>query len=232
MPKVKGQFRKQTERRLIQSSTFDVRPSVLRPSFKSAFTMVELLVVLAIVAVIMTISIPTIDALTSPKHALRKEGRKIMQLMTQARMASMRRKLQIDLRIDPETREIRMVEAAVFRMIPSDEFGASFSDSPTNRYEKTVVFEEGYVLDSFTADQIETGDEAKDFPFSAQEEPLFGGTDEATERLAVSFLHFGGSSGGGISLSRDGVRIDIAADVLTGRPKVIRRRSEGQRSNE
>jgi prepilin-type N-terminal cleavage/methylation domain-containing protein len=193
---------------------------------KRAFTMVELLVVLAIIVVITTISIPTIDAMTSPKHALRKEGRKIMLLMTEARMASMSRKMQIDLRIDPETREIRMVEAASFRAISTGAYALSFSEAETNRYEKTVTFDESYELDSFTADQIFTGDDEDDSPFSEQKESRQDSSDESAERLAVSFLHFGGSSGGGISLVQDGVRIDIAADVLTGRPKVVKRIGE------
>lgn len=190
---------------------------------KSGFTMVELLVVLAIIMVITTISIPTIDAMNSPKHALRKEGRKIMQLMTEARMVAMRQKVQVDLRIDSEKHEVRMVEARDFRSQQLADPYAVASVADTNLYEKVIVFDEDYALESFSADQILTGDtDAESQPFQTMER-LTVDTKEPIDVLAISFSHFGGSSGGGITLVKDEMRLNIAADILTGRPKVVTR---------
>lgn len=183
--------------------------------------MIELLVVMAIIVVITTISIPTIDAMTSPKHTLRKEGRKIMQLMTEARMAAMSRKVRIDLRIDAETREIRMVEARRFQTLETGTSVFQTSEIDTNVFEKVVAFDEEYTLESFTAAQIETDDASDEEPgFQTLETPAFE-TGEAVEPPVVSFTHFGGSNGGGISLLKDGMRLNIAADILTGRPKTV-----------
>lgn len=193
---------------------------------KSGFTMVELLVVLAIIVVITSISIPTIDAMTSPKHALRKEGRKVMRMMTQARMAAMARKVQVDLRINPATREVRMVEARAFQSLETADSDFQSMETDTNLFEKVVTFDEDYALECFSADQILTGKEAEEqSPFQTLEESLADG-EEAGDQLAVSFTHFGGSSGGGITLIKDEVRLDIAADILTGRPKLVKRERE------
>lgn len=197
------------------------RPAAALQS-RAAFTMVELLVVLAIIVVITTISIPTIDAMTSPKHTLRKEGRRIMRLMTEARTVAMSRKVQIDLRIDPTSREISMVEARAFRSLETSDSDVQALDAGTNLFEKTVVFDEEYELDSFSADRILTGDEAEEALLFQPMEASTLGDDEPGSMLAVFFTHFGGSSGGGITLVKDGIRLDIAADILTGRPKVVK----------
>ncbi len=185
---------------------------------KSGFTMIELLVVMAIIVVLATISIPTIDAMTSPKRALRKEGRKIMQLMTEARMAGMSRKVQVDLRIDSETREVRMVEARAFQSLETSDSVFQTTEIDTTVFEKVVAFAEDYELEAFTADQISTDDEGLDFQaaeLSATE------SEAAADQVAVSFTHFGGSNGGGITLTKDKMQLHIAADILTGRPKLV-----------
>lgn len=187
------------------------------PGSKHGFTMVELLVVLAIIVVVTTISIPTIESMTSPKNALRKEGRKVMQLMAEARTAAIARKVKVDVRVDPETREVRMIEAQAYRSILLE----TGQEESTNRYEKTVMLDEEFELDAFSADQIQNvGNED---PFQKTTGIYSASQDEPEEMLAVSFSHFGGSNGGGISLIREGVRLDIAADILTGRPKVVKR---------
>jgi len=191
--------------------------------FKSAFTLIELLVVLAIIIVVTTISIPTIASLTSPKHALRKEGRHIMQLMGEARTAAMTRKAQIALVVDPAMHEIRMVEAASYRPVASREDRGFYDEELTNRYEKVVTFSEEFDLNAFTVDEIQP-EEAD--PFQREEAYLYAESDEASEQWAVSFNHLGGSDGGGISLIKEGVRLDIGADLLTGRPKIVSRRAE------
>ncbi len=185
---------------------------------KRGFTMIELLVVMAIIIVITTISIPTIDTMTSPKHALRKEGRKIMLLMTEARTAAMNRKVQVELRIDSETRRIYMVETRAFEAAQSDD-SVFESEINTNVFEKAVSFDEAYSLAVFTADQIQAGSaEKQEDPF---EEPAAVSGEETTDAAAVYFNHFGGSGGGGITLARDDLRLHIAADILTGRPKLV-----------
>lgn len=186
--------------------------------------MIELLVVMAIIVVLATISVPTIASMTSPKHALRKEGRKVMQLMAEARTAAMARKAKVGLYIDPAAREVRMIEASAYRSVPRDTLMPVATES-TNEYEKVVVLEEEFGLDSFTVVEIQAGED--DDPFQHTESLSSYGSDEPTEKLAVAFTHFGGSDGGGISLEKDGVRLDIAADILTGRPRLVNRR-EGE----
>jgi type II secretion system protein H len=196
---------------------------------KSGFTMIELLVVLAIIAVIATISIPAIDSMTSPKHALRKEGRRVMTLMTEARTAAMARKVRIELRVDPEAREIRMVEAEAYRslMQEQDPYFAE-SDEVTNLYKKIISFDEDIELDAFAVDQIVDETEKEESVFQTLEEPAgFRVSEDQPEGgfVAISFTHFGGSDGGGIGLGKGEVRLDIAADLLTGRPKIVKRES-------
>ncbi|MDF7807165.1 prepilin-type N-terminal cleavage/methylation domain-containing protein [Pontiellaceae bacterium B12219] len=204
--------------RNIQASCFTVHGS------KRGFTMIELLVVMAIIIVITSISIPTIDAMASPKHALRKEGRKIMQLMAEARMLAMSRKLQIDLRIDSEAREVRMIEALAFQTLETGDSIFKSSESDSSLYEKVLVFDEDYSLESFSADQISTVEDDSDF--QTLETVPSTEREETSDQLAVSFTHFGGSNGGGITLTRDELQLHIAADILTGRPKVVKRRQD------
>jgi prepilin-type N-terminal cleavage/methylation domain-containing protein len=189
---------------------------------KRGFTMIELLVVMAIIIVITSISIPTIEAMASPKNALRKEGRKIMQLMAEARMMAMSRKLQIDLRIDSEAREVRLIEARAFQTLETGDSGFQSSESDSSIYEKVLVFDEDYSLESFSAEQISTVEDDSDF--QTLETVPSTESEETSDQLAVSFTHFGGSNGGGITLMRDNIQLHIAADILTGRPKVVKRR--------
>ncbi|MDZ8118564.1 prepilin-type N-terminal cleavage/methylation domain-containing protein [Pontiella agarivorans] len=219
MSKGRSQFLK-SQRSVARSSTFDFGRIDLRHC-KSGFTMIELLVVMAIIVVITTISIPTIDSMTSPKHGLRKEGRKIMQLMTEARMAAMSRKVRIDLRIDSETREVHMVEARRFQALETGDSVFQTLEIDTNVFEKTVTFDEDYALEAFTADQIQTDEtDDEDSGFQTLETPA-SDTETAVEQPAVSFTHFGGSTGGGITLVKDEIQLHIAADILTGRPKTV-----------
>ena len=186
--------------------------------------MIELLVVMAIIVVLATISVPTIESMTSPKHALRKEGRRVMQLMAEARTAAMARKAKVNLLIDPASREIRMIEAQAYQAPPLQVSSSLGVDESTNAYEKVVVLKEGFGLEAFAADEVAT--EGGGDPFQKTGTlPAFG-TGEPTEQLAVAFTHFGGSDGGGIGLVKEGVRLDIAADILTGRPKVVKREVE------
>ncbi|MDF7800330.1 prepilin-type N-terminal cleavage/methylation domain-containing protein [Pontiellaceae bacterium B1224] len=194
-------------------------------ALKRGFTMIELLVVMAIIIVITSISIPTIDAMTSPKHALRKEGRKIMQLMAEARMMAMSRKVQVDLRIDPETRKVRMLETRAFQNQETGDSMFQSSETDTSLYEKVLVLDEEYSLESFTANDVVTANEDSVFQ-TLEEVPTLGNEEGTTDQLAVSFTHFGGSNGGGITLTVEEIQLHIAADILTGRPKMVKRRQD------
>jgi len=197
--------------------------------------MIELLVVLAIVAVIVTISVPTIASMTSPEHALRKDGRQLMLLMQEARSVAMNRKLRVDVMVDPLRNEVRAVERSVRDLgLPTDDFYATIErDSEewelamSNRFERVLQFSEETLLDGFSVDEIDVlGDD--DDPF--QEEPdrdvFEPDLSPETAFLAVTFTHFGGSDGGGVSLIRDSIRLDVAADILTGRPRLVQRKPE------
>lgn len=193
----------------------------------SGFTLLELLVVLAIIAVIATISMPTIESITSPRHVLRSEGRRVMKLMTEARTAAIARKAEIELRIDPARHEIRMIETQAGRVHSQKEEPFGFgSDEITNRYEKTVVLKEEIELDIFTTDQIRHSVNNGTDPFREPGDFPVVETGEPVEQRAIVFTHLGGSDGGGVSLSKEGVRLDIAADLLTGRPKIVKRDKE------
>lgn len=183
--------------------------------------------VLAIIAVVATISIPTIASMTSPKQALRKEGRKVMQLMAEARTLAMARKAKVNLYVDSASREVRMVEAAAYRSIPAQDTAMLLTDVSTNGFEKAIRFDDGFELDGFTAAEIETGAEEDGAFWKSADLPAYG-SDEPTETRAVSFTHFGGSDGGGVSLAKDGVELAIAADILTGRPKIVKRVGESE----
>lgn len=204
-----------------------------QPSLRgnAAFTMIELLVVLAIIAVIVTVSIPTIASMTSPKHTLRKEGRKLMQVMTEARAAAMRRKVRVDVRVNPATHEVRVVEAAAYRSLVTESDAPEMDDEAwaaamTNRFERRLVFDEEVELEAFAASEIVTETDDEDVFQSRKESGgLYGQREEKADVVAVSFTHFGGSNGGGVGLVYKDVRLNIACDVLTGRPKLVQRRA-------
>jgi prepilin-type N-terminal cleavage/methylation domain-containing protein len=200
---------------------------------KAGFTMIELLVVLAIVAVVIGISVPTIASLSSPKRKLRKDARGLMQLLTEARSVAMNRKISVDVWIDPTRREVRAVESEIYRALrQADPYGTQEIDDEdrmlamTNRFERIEVFEEGTLLEAFTAEEIEveTDEEEDIFQRLEKPEPDFQSLEKPEgEVLALTFNHFGGSTGGGISLIRDDVRLDLACDILTGRPEIVKR---------
>lgn len=197
------------------------------------FTLVELIVVLAIVAVLVAISVPAIASLTSPKEVLRKQGRRVMKLMNEARAEAMERKVRIELRIDPALNEIRAVESHAYRaFIAADPFDRENRDpeewalAMTNRFEKRLAFGEEFVIEGFAVE--ETAAPEPDEEIFRREEPpsrdVENLEDSDPEPLALAFTHFGGSDGGGVSLYYKDNRLDIAADILTGRPKIVVRR--------
>ncbi|MEI6892483.1 MAG: prepilin-type N-terminal cleavage/methylation domain-containing protein [Pontiella sp.] len=216
-------------------------PSSPRPNYRSkkGFTLVELLVVLAIVAAMIAISIPAVSAFTSPKEMLRKEGRRVMILMNEARREAMSRKIRVDVRIDPVRNEIRAVESHAYRTLMANYPDGLINreDSKwlavmSNRFERILVFSEEWVLEGFSIEEIKAPfDETEMFPFMEGPEQDFQSLKHPeAETIALSFTHFGGSDGGGVSLYFKERRLDIAADILTGRPRVVNRRmGEGEK---
>jgi prepilin-type N-terminal cleavage/methylation domain-containing protein len=152
-----------------------IQLSSIPPVRSSGFTLVELLVVIVIITVIAGIGIPTIESMTSPKYALRKQGRRVMKLMAEARATAMAQKVRTEIRFNPQAKEVFI----------SGDYGA-----------KTISLDDEIEIDALTS-----------------EEP----DDESTNVLAVAFAHFGGSDGGGVGLSKGGIRYEFIADVLTGR---------------
>jgi len=198
----------------------------------SGFTLIELLVVLAIIAAMITISVPAVAAFTSPKETLRKEGRRLMALMNEARQVAMSRKVRVELRIDPVMNEIRAVESHAYRSLMAnypdglvDRADEEWIAAMSNRFERVISFGEEFMLEGFPIEEIEA-------PFSedevfqhleAPERDIDMLENPEAETVALTFTHFGGSEGGGVSLYFKETRLDIAADILTGRPKPVNR---------
>jgi prepilin-type N-terminal cleavage/methylation domain-containing protein len=204
----------------------------MRKKRHAGFTLVELLVVLAIIAALITISVPAIAAFTSPKETLRKEGRRLMSLMNEARQVAMSRKIRVELRIDPVMNEIRAVESHAYRsMMANYPDGLIDREDPewlalmSNRFERVITFGEEFMLEGFPIEEIEAPFD-EDEMFQRLEMPEYDFQtleDPEAEIVALTFTHFGGSDGGGVSLYFKERRLDIAADILTGRPKPVNR---------
>ena len=192
----------------------------------SGFTLIELLVVLGILLVLTAVSVSTVSGLGSPKQALRRDAREVLSLLADSRRAAMVRKLKINVYVDDSEHTVLAVESAYARqLLQSEEFGEYLTDVPlenisSNRFFKTVVLDEDFALDVFTADQIEVESQSDEF-FQLSTD---SNEELPRERLAFSFTHFGGASGGGLSLTRDGVRLDLACDILTGRATPVTRK--------
>lgn len=199
----------------------------MRNGRQSGFTLVELIVVMAIVAILITISVPVIASFSSPKETLRKEGRRVMQLMNEARQVAMSRKVRIDVRIDPVMNEIRAVESQAYRSIMAhdpdgliDREGEEWLLAMSNRFERVIAFSDEIRLEGFPIEDIKAPFD-EDEVFQHLEIQELG--DSEIEVIALTFTHFGGSDGGGISLFYKETRLDMAADILTGRPKLVNR---------
>ncbi len=204
----------------------------MRRNRNSGFTMIELLVVLAIILVMTGVAVATLSGAGTPKQQLRREARSLTGLFKEARQTAMERKLKVDVYANPSARTVCAVESGYARKLLADntEF---FSDSAnltelipeTNRFFRVTTFPEEIGIEAFTLNDIE--------PEAADEKPLFEtAPKEATpvdsseiSRPVFSFTHLGGASGGGVSVVRGDVRIDIACDLLTGLSEIVRRRA-------
>ncbi len=199
----------------------------------AAFTLIELLVVLAIITIMIGVAVATLSGAGTPKQQLRREASGLTGLFKDARLAAMERKLKVDVYVEPAARMVCAVESGYARKLLVEN-PAFFSDGTgwvdfepeTNRFFRVTKFPEEIGIEAFTLNDID--------PETTDEEPLFGSavkrgdTIEPFEssRPVFSFTHLGGASGGGISVVRDEIRIDIACDLLTGLPGIVRRRAE------
>ncbi len=199
-------------------SNFEFRVSSFNAP-KAAFTLIELLVVLVILLIVTGVSVSSIPSFASPRQKLRSDARELLSLLQQTRQTAMLKKIKIDLCVDPETRTVRAIETAWSRRLATT--GQSLFEEEligSNVYSRAVSFGEDIQLDTFPPEAVQTVLSNEQDPFARISErpaPAPG------ERVAVTFTHFGGASGGGVSLIRDDVRLDIACDILTGEPEVV-----------
>jgi hypothetical protein len=187
--------------------------------------MIELLVVLTIILIMTGVAVATLSGAGTPKQQLRRDARDLIGLFKEARMTAMERKLKVDVYTDPEARSVYAVESGYGRKLLADGTGFAGLEPESNRFFRATVFPEEIGIEAFTLDEIE--------PESSGEEPLFEKVyaeermQEPSEsgRPVFSFTHLGGATGGGVSVLRNDLRIDIACDLLTGLPEIVRRRA-------
>ena len=196
--------------------------------------MIELLVVLAIISIMVGVAVVTISGAGTPKQQLRREARDLTKLLKEARQTAMERKLKVDVYVEPTIHAVCAVESGYARKLLADnaEFftdGASLKDlvPETNRFFRVTTFPEEIALEAFALKDIEpekTGEEPL-FEPAPKEIPMTGTETSEVGRAVFSFTHLGGASGGGISVVRGGLRIDIACDLLTGLPEIVQRKA-------
>ena len=206
----------------------------MRRNRDRGFTMIELLVVLAIIMIMTGVAVATFSGAGTPKRQLRREARDLIGLFKEARMTAMERKLKVDIYVEPSARTVCAVESGYARKLLADnaEFfsdGANLTElePETNRFFRVTAFPEEIEIEAFTLNDIEpetTGEEPL-FEAAPKEEPVRETETSEVSRAVFSFTHLGGASGGGISVIRNGLRIDIACDPLTGLPEIVRRKA-------
>jgi len=183
------------------------------------FTLIELLVVLVILMIVTSVSMTSIPSFASPRQKLRSDARELLSLLQESRQTAMLRKMKIDVCVDLETGTVRAIESVWSRRLIST--GESLFDEEsigTNVYSRSVSFGEDIELDTFPAEAVQAVLSSEDDPFG----DVFEQSElESGERVAITFTHFGGASGGGVSLIREDARLDIACDILTGEPEIV-----------
>jgi prepilin-type N-terminal cleavage/methylation domain-containing protein len=206
----------------------------MRRNLNSGFTMIELLVVLVIIMIMTAVAVISFSGSGTAKQQLRKEALSLTALFKDARSAAMDRKLRVDVYVSPEARLVCAAESGYARKLTAED-AEFFSNSAglqdfepeTNRFFRTVSFPEGFELEAFALADIETEQTDDKSPFEPVGNVESARSDELSgiSRPVFSFSHLGGSSGGGISVAHGESRIDIACDVLTGQPQIVRRRA-------
>jgi hypothetical protein len=192
-----------------------------------------LLVVLAIITIMIGVAVATLSGTGTPKQQLRREACGLTGLFKDARLAAMERKLKIDVYAEPSSRTVCAVESgyALKLLAENPEFfsdGTGWTDfePETNRFFRVTKFPEEIGIEAFTLNDIEPEKNGSEEPLfeSAVEKDVAGEPSESS-RPVFSFTHLGGASGGGISLIRNDLRVDVACDLLTGLPEIVRRRA-------
>lgn len=107
--------------------------------YKRGTTLIELLVVLIVMTALLSISVPAIISLTSPKEQLRKQARSINQLLQIARLTAMKTNQQIDILIDPLSYRITAVESGY---LPPDLSVTDAVEVNSNRFSKSITLDE------------------------------------------------------------------------------------------
>ncbi|MFC1468124.1 GspH/FimT family pseudopilin [Verrucomicrobiota bacterium] len=185
---------------------------------RSGTTLIELLVVLIVLSVLLSVSVPAISALNSPKQQLRKQARVVSRLLNTARTTAIKRNMQVEVLIDPSANQVIAQEAGY---TPPVSDGFDITAVNTNRFTQNVILDEGievFAVEATTSNEWEVATDAFD---------SFSGV-ETSAVTAVSFTALGSSTGGGIRLEKDGARLELVCDVLTGRALV----SKSKRNSE
>ena len=198
------------------------------------FTLIELLVVLAIISIMVGVAVATLSGAGTPKQQLRREARDLTKLLKEARQAAMERKLKVDVYVEPSVRAVCAVESGYARKLLAanaefftDETSLKDLVPETNRFFRVTTFPEEIAVEGFALSDIEpekTGEEPL-FETVPKEVPMTGSETSGVSRAVFSFTHLGGASGGGVSVARGGLRIDIACDLLTGLPEIVQRKA-------
>ncbi|MGE4490514.1 MAG: Tfp pilus assembly protein FimT/FimU [Kiritimatiellales bacterium] len=198
----------------------------------SGFTMIELLVVLAIILIMTGVAVSTLSGTGTPKQQLCQEALDMTELFRAARLTAMERKLKVDVYADPATRTVCAVDSSYGRELLAEtpEFfsdGVSLSDwePQSNRFFRVTQFPEEIGIEPFSLSDIEPEMTNDDELFEIILENAVDKDEETVSRPVFSFTHLGGATGGGVSVARDDWRIDIACDLLTGLPEIVQRKA-------
>lgn len=199
---------------------------VIRPSGRPAgFTMIELLVVLAIILIMTGVAVFSLSGAGTPKQQLRREALGLTELFKSARLAAMERKLKVDIYADPSARAVYAVESEYGRERLAAETSFADLEPEPRRFFRTVTFPETIEIEAFALDEIDANPPDEESPFAPVGETAEKPAEKPMSRPVFSFTHLGGATGGGISVARNDLRIDLACDLLTGQPEIVRRRN-------
>lgn len=105
---------------------------------KRGTTLIELLVVLIVLTALLSISVPAIANLTSPKQQLRNQARAVHKLLQTARLTAIRQHRQIEVVVDPAGNKITAQETGYVRQLDSS--GDEIID--TNRFSRSIILED------------------------------------------------------------------------------------------